>query len=495
MRPEKYLWFRFGILAGAGLAILLLVNSVSNYSYVSRRVLVEHVRRELSEQVAQLDQQIQQATAASPQMLSSLLDTARRRTNGRIVWAQIRDGNGTPVAHAGPESKPVFSASAFRARFQKRQPVFQTVVTERGEMLVEAFPIRLPDGLAPVAFRQVANGPEPRRPFGILEIAARFEGGDSVFWPLRRNLLINSSAALALLVALTIMALRFRSYVEGKQLEQQVAIARQVQEDLLPAHTQLEQFELAAEFHPAAGVGGDFYTAYRTANGASAFVLGDVSGKGIPAALLMGVLHGAVRSCSWTESGRQHEDASAQINRLLYENASRERYASMFWAYFDHRSEKLHYVNAGHFPPMVFRPGSKPIQLSEGGPVLGLLPAARYQQGQVELAPGDVLVLYSDGLVEAARQDGEEFGDERLAQLVERHASLPPAKIRDLVLAEVGAFTGKRPLADDRTLLIVRYEGAKTRESVIMSRNDPGSAVGGPMESQPAVAGVAALAA
>lgn len=208
--------------------------------------------------------------------------------------------------------------------------------------------------------------------------------------------MVNCSAALALLMSLTVMSVRFRSYVQGKQLEKQVEIARQVQQDLFPSPQQLpKHFQLAAECLPASGVGGDFYDVFRVNGRGAAFVLGGVAGKGIPAALLMGVIHGAVRSASWTASPRQHEAATGQINRLLWERAAQERFATMFWSYFDPETRLLRYVNAGHCPPLLFRAGAfTPVSLSEGGPVLGLL-NARFQQGTVALQPGDVLVLFS----------------------------------------------------------------------------------------------------
>ena len=103
-------------------------------------------------------------------------------------------------------------------------------------------------------------------------------------------------------------------------------------------------------------------------------IFGDVSGKDIPAAMLTGVIHGAVRSSSWTRSAAEHNDATGQLNRLLYERASRERSVSMVWSYFDPETELLHYVNAGHPAPLLFRAsghGPSPVLLSEGGPVLG----------------------------------------------------------------------------------------------------------------------------
>lgn len=141
--------------------------------------------------------------------------------------------------------------------------------------------------------------------------------------------------------------LGFRSYVRGKQLEQQVEIARQVQANLLPGNTQpVRGVEVAVEYQPAQEVGDDFYDTFDTGQGL-ALVIGDASGKGIPAALRMGVIHGAVGSSAWTDSRTSHERETAELNRLLCERLSGDRFASMFWSYRDADHSAVHYVNAG----------------------------------------------------------------------------------------------------------------------------------------------------
>ena len=464
MTNVKHRWFRIGIIAGAGLAVLLLANSVSNYVLVSRRVLVEQIRRDIAAQVAALDQQVQKAGLVNAQRLDGLLESMRENSDGKIAWIQVRDAEGAMVAHAGLEAQPTFALEYSMSQFRNRQPVIKTLATKEGEVLVEAFPFRLPAAVAPAVFRTAVNA-EPARPrrFGMVEIAYYVRSADSTFWPLRRSLLINCSAALALLVSLAVMALRFRSYIEGKQFERQLAIARQVQRNLLPATSQpRDDFELAAECVPAAGVWGDFYDVFSVNGDGQAFVLGDVSGKGIPAALLMGVIHGAVRSSVWTGSARQHEEATGRINRLLYEHASPERFASMFWAYFDPRSQLLRFVNAGQHAPLLFRGGvhgvSGAIRLSDGGPVLGLLPSARYQQDEVRIEPGDTLVMYSDGIVEAANAGGAEFGEERLAAVIGGCLDRTAREIRDHVLSSVRAFADGVEPADDLTLVVICFK-------------------------------------
>ena len=464
----NYRWLRISIGLGLALAVLLLANSVWTYRMVSRRVVVDQLRRDLAMQVVAADQHIQRGGPRSADQLGALLDQMHRNSGGKIAWAQLRDSQDGVIAQAGLAMDPMFSAEYVRAQLRSRRPVFKTLDSEAGEVVVEAFPIRLPAGIAPAVFRLVAaEAPgRPQRNFGVLEIAAYLNAGRASLWPLQRSLIINFSAALALLLSLIVIRARLRSYLSGRQLQRQVEIARQVQQDLLPASLDVsEGFECAADCVSAAHVGGDFYDVFPVTGNGSAFVVGDVSGKGVPAALLTGVIHGAVRSSGWTESARHHEDATIRLNRLLCERTAQERFVTMFWSYFDPGTRLLRYINAGHFAPALFRaaqPGA-PLRLAEGGPVLGLLPEARYSQGVVRLEAGDLLVLFSDGIVEAANSRDEQFGEDRLMAAIATQMEGTPENVRDRVLSDVEQFTGQAAPDDDRTLLVIRYQGMETR--------------------------------
>ena len=252
-----------------------------------------------------------------------------------------------------------------------------------------------------------------------------------------------------------------RSYARGRRLELQVEVARQVQSELLPSRTETwEAVRLASAYRPAEQVSGDFYDAFRAGDGRIAIVMGDVSGKGVPAALVMGVIHGAVRSSEWPESTSAHEGESGQLNLLLCEHASGSRYASMFWCYYAPLTRELSYVNAGHCPPLLVGQrahGIEIVRLETGGPVLGLLPEARYEQARCGVCPGDMLVLYSDGLVEATGPGGEEYGEGRLRELLATTASGGPEDILDAILASASAFAGPAPLHDDLTLVVAKF--------------------------------------
>lgn len=447
---NPYQWFKLCLLIGAVLAVLLLVNSVWYYNFIAHRVALDQVRREVTAQAAGVDQELQSARSMTD--LDRALEAESQKSGGKIAWIEVRDASSKTVAHEGMAAGRTFSIDYIRAQMRNRQAAFKTVTTAAGEVAVEAFPLRIPDG----------NG---GRQAGMMEIASFTRGEDAVLWPVRRNLILNCSAALTLLVAMGLMAYRLRSYIQGQQLEQQLEIAHSVQRDLLPSVANLpEEFHLAAEYQPAARLSGDFYDLLPRGEASAAFVLGDVSGKGIPAALLMGVLQGAIRSTPWTESAEQHELATSKINQMLCERASRERYSTLFWSYFDPASETLRYINAGHCAPMLFKASGESRRLDDGGPVLGLLAHARFSQSSVRFEPGDTLVLYSDGIVEAADPKDEQFGEDRLEELVRESLGQTPVEIRRRILDAVNRFTNNAELSDDRTLVVVRYAGALVGE-------------------------------
>jgi sigma-B regulation protein RsbU (phosphoserine phosphatase) len=282
------------------------------------------------------------------------------------------------------------------------------------------------------------------------------------FGRLRRNLVISSSAALGLLASMVVLWLRLPHYVRGKQLERQTELARQVQTDLLPAAGAASaNLEFSAECVPAAQVGGDFYDVFSDDKGRIAIVLGDVSGKGLPASVVAGLLLGAVRASDWMAGCREHEAASRRIGELLRTRTSLDRFASLFWCYYEPESQVLRYVNAGHLPPLLVRRKAggefEIARLTEGGPVLGLLPKADYRQGQAAVCCGDLLVLYSDGVVEAENAAGEQFDEDRVLAAVRENSDSSSTGMRDEIVKRVHAFLGNAPPQDDLTLIVARF--------------------------------------
>ena len=294
----------------------------------------------------------------------------------------------------------------------------------------------------------------------MLEIAIPLKAVAGTFEGLRQNLVVGLVASLALLLALATIALRAPHYFRGKYLENELQLARRVQSDLQPNPASVSPVvDFAATAVAADHVGGDFYDIFEADSGKIAIVLGDVSGKGIPAALLVSVLQGAIRS----STPSQHECACERINRMLCERTACERFASLFWGIFDPATSTLRYVNAGHAAPMLIRSRNNTIErLDQGGPVLGVLQHARYSAGMVEVDSSDTLILYSDGINEACNENDQEFGEERIAALAANAKDATPAELCERIMNRVAAFSNTGALADDRTLLIIRFRPAAT---------------------------------
>lgn len=269
------------------------------------------------------------------------------------------------------------------------------------------------------------------------------------------DLALNGAAALALLGAVIVIGLRTRYHRQAKRWELQLAQGRAVQSQLMPAAgVEIPNIQVAAEFLPALEVGGDLYDVFSAPDGRVAFSLGDVSGKGLPAGLLMGMIQGAVRSNPWFRDAAAHESFARQLNTLLCNRSAGAKFASLFWGSYDVDHAQLSYVNAGHCPGFVV--GRRGIErLDSTGPVLGLLPQSRFEQATVNFEKGDLLVLYSDGIIEAANASGEEFGEERLCTALNRCTGASADKTRLEILRDYRAFLGAAAPEDDLTLLVL----------------------------------------
>jgi len=463
--PRTSRWVTAWLAAGAVLALLLLANSIRVYLSVWRILAVQQVRQELSRQVVTLEQALRSggpAGASAPEALAQL----EAASADRPLWIEIRKQDGTVLAREGRPAGRLFTSEAESQAFRNREPLYTVVGRPEGDVVVEVFPVFAPGLLGsppPPPQQPTAAAPAGRRPRVAVEMAAPLAIRDqAAIFHLRRDLAIDAAAALALLATTVVGGLGFRSYARGRRLESQLEIARQVQSELLPSRSAaFAGATLATLYAPADQVGGDFFDAFETREGRLALMMGDVSGKGMPAALVTGVLHGAVRASEWSLSTADHERESGRLNALLYEKASASRYVTLFWCAYEPKTRRLRYVNAGHNPPLLGRSRGGEVQLArleEGGPVLGLLPAARYVQAECDVCPGDVLLLYSDGLVEAGGRNGEEYGEARLsAALAESLASGPDA-IRDAILASARAFAGPLPYRDDVTLVVAKFD-------------------------------------
>jgi sigma-B regulation protein RsbU (phosphoserine phosphatase) len=218
--------------------------------------------------------------------------------------------------------------------------------------------------------------------------------------------------------------------------------------------------DVAVDSAPADHVGGDICDIFEADSGRTALVVGDVSGKGIAAGLLSGIIYGAVHSSSWTASPFQHEDATERLNDLLRRKTSADRFASLFWGYYEPESSSFHYINAGHLPMLLvhIKDGRVHIErLEKGGPVLGVVEWGNYQQGQAAIEEGDLLILFSDGIVEAMNEGQQQFGEDRLLNVIHASAEDSPSDLQDAILAAVQDHTGKNGQHDDQTVVVARF--------------------------------------
>ena len=187
--------------------------------------------------------------------------------------------------------------------------------------------------------------------------------------------------------------------------------------------------------------------------------IGDVSGKGIPAALLMATLRAFLRGQA-IGGGTSLAEMIVNLNTLVYESSATNRYATFFFGRYNAATRVLEYVNAGHNPPMVFRACGRQapelIRLVTGGLVIGLLPSCGYEQGTVTLEKGDLLVAFTDGINEAMNAEEEEWGEERLAEAVMSGHALEPMALIGRVMSAADVFVGSAPQHDDMTLIVAR---------------------------------------
>jgi serine phosphatase RsbU (regulator of sigma subunit) len=253
--------------------------------------------------------------------------------------------------------------------------------------------------------------------------------------------------------------------LQQERLERELQLASEIQQRFQPAAPpQVAGYELQGISFPCYEIGGDYYDFIRRADGRLVIALGDVSGKGTAAALLMSSLHAAIHA--QTGSHETLVDTISAVNRYLAANIPPNRFVTLFFAELDPDSGALSFLNAGHNPPLIVHAAGTVEQLSSGGLPLGIKGDAEYREGRTQLQPGDVLVIYSDGVTEAASPNGEEFGPTRLYEVVSRNVDASAAGIRDRIESALTKFSQGTQAADDITLVIVKRQAESRRLSV-----------------------------
>ena len=254
---------------------------------------------------------------------------------------------------------------------------------------------------------------------------------------------------------------------QRERLNRELEIAREVQERLLPQELPLVPgLDFAGLCRPALGVGGDYYDFLALPNGQFGIAIGDVSGKGIAAALLMASLQASLRGQT-INGGDDLAAMMRNINHLIFESSLQSKYATFFYGQYEPSARRLVYVNAGHNAPMLFRREGNSwhiTRLDIGGVVVGLFPDFQYQQATFTLQPGDQLVAFTDGISEAMNLAEEEWGEDRLIEAAQSCDGSVAAETIARVMRVVDAFTAGAPQHDDMTLVVVRMTNTDPSE-------------------------------
>jgi sigma-B regulation protein RsbU (phosphoserine phosphatase) len=251
----------------------------------------------------------------------------------------------------------------------------------------------------------------------------------------------------------------YRQAIEKGRIEEELRMASQIQQALLPkSRTRGTFYDASGTSIACRAIGGDFFEYIDLPDGSFGFALGDVSGKGPPAALLTAMLQGIF----WTQSFAPVEPAAmiTRVNRALLARGIENRFATIFFAILN-PDGRLTYCNAGQNPPVLFS-ASGVRKLETGGMIVGLFPHATYEQEEVRLSAGDLLAVYSDGVSEALNPTGEEYGDPRIQEVISPNWLEPSDAVLQAVLRSVREFAQEAPQNDDVTALIVRYTPSRT---------------------------------
>ncbi|UCH65260.1 MAG: SpoIIE family protein phosphatase [Ignavibacterium sp.] len=249
-----------------------------------------------------------------------------------------------------------------------------------------------------------------------------------------------------------------RLYLEEQNLmlmQEEMRLAAETQINLLPKSIpQIGDYQVAGKSIPAKDVGGDYYDFMQIDENNFAFCLGDVSGKGMSAAMLMSNLQATLRA--QILSGVNSTETITRANTLLYQNTDSTKFVTLFLGIVNIKSNEIKYCNAGHNNPYHFDESNQLKELDAGGLILGFQPDSSYEEGKIPFQQDDLLVLFSDGITEAMNDKNEEFGEERLTELITKYKSDDAYKMIDRIIDEVNLFTEGVAQSDDITLMIIK---------------------------------------
>jgi sigma-B regulation protein RsbU (phosphoserine phosphatase) len=243
--------------------------------------------------------------------------------------------------------------------------------------------------------------------------------------------------------------------LDKESMEKELALARGIQRSLLPETPPVvEGFDIALLNEPCFAVGGDYYDFLSLGRQTLLVVIADVEGKGVSSALIMSNLQATLRVLV-LHLHSLNEIAEA-LNRMMWNDTRAEKYLSLFMGLIDVRRKTIHYINCGHVPPVIVRPGKDCVSLTEGGMVIGLFEKSKYDRGVEKFMSGDVLILCTDGITEAMDAEHDEYGGERLTERVRDNAGQKAPEIVEAVSKDVAQFSRNGTHIDDKVMIVIK---------------------------------------
>jgi sigma-B regulation protein RsbU (phosphoserine phosphatase) len=274
------------------------------------------------------------------------------------------------------------------------------------------------------------------------------------FTPADRELLMTFASQAVIAIE---NAQLFEESLQRKRLESELVVASKVQKALLPERPpEIAGLKITFFSVPSQIVGGDFYDIFKLGPKKLAIAIGDVSGKGAPASILMAMLYAGFRSL--LKVIYPVVEVVARLNNLITDTTAEGYFATFFFGIYNHETRELTYSNAGHNPPILLRRDESFERLEKGGIVLGFLKNQEYHQEQVTLQSGDSLILYTDGISEVINSEGDEYGEERLIEFIKKNRRINYSEIKRLLMEELNKFSAQQEMADDATFALIRVE-------------------------------------
>jgi serine phosphatase RsbU (regulator of sigma subunit)/pSer/pThr/pTyr-binding forkhead associated (FHA) protein len=399
-----------------------------------------------------------------PEVLTLVMDSALEVTKAERGFVMLANAAGElEFKVARGRGGQTLKGTSFATSEKIPREVFTTGRSRTVSDLMDGSLASVHDGTIAVGIRSVLcvpllvmsqSGAEglPQRVMGVLYLDGRERS------TMTSRATLEALEAFATQAAIAIESARlYAEEAEKGRIERDLRVAAEIQRALLAEPAYKGSFcDLAAVSVPCRTVGGDFYDYLDLAGGAFAFALGDVAGKGPPAALQAAAVQ--TNFAALAPVSENPASAMSKINVALLRRAVEARFATMFYGRLD-ADGKLDYSNAGQEPPILVQSGGRITKLETGGPVLGLLGMASYDLGSLVLEHGDIVVVCSDGVTEARNAAGDEYGGDRLVEALGRCHGMKPDAVMDALMASVRTFVGSAPQADDITTLVVRFTG------------------------------------